>query len=242
MRHPLNRLRPVSDVISQAAHAMSRPGKCSPMPAARHKFVTVPTRQFHQRSHDRSWGHPRHCSSCSHTANMSQSCNQLSRTSKHCWCVSFVKQQGVSPSSFPRPQHLGNDNKHVYHSIKELHLWNLHCLLNCLDVRYLPLHHHWHIDDSVDDTFRDTLLGNDLDHYHYFSHNLWCGDVVNLLLGALPNALLNRTTSMISSTTFGTHSIVTCVLPSGRNRRRSAFLRTSVNSCPDVSTSSVSEA
>ena len=33
-------------------------------------------------------------------------------------------------------------NRHVYHSIKELHLWNLPCLPNCLDERYLALHHH----------------------------------------------------------------------------------------------------
>ena len=32
--------------------------------------------------------------------------------------------------------------------------------------------------------------GNDLDHFHYFSHDLWYGDVENLLHGALLNALL----------------------------------------------------
>ena len=42
-------------------------------------------------------------------------------------------------------------NRHVYHSIKELHLWNLPCLLNCLDERNLALHYHWHIDDSIDE-------------------------------------------------------------------------------------------
>ena len=51
---------------------------------------------------------------------------------------------------------------------------------------------------------------------------------------------INRTTSMISSTTCGTHSIVTCVLPSERKHRRSPFLCTPVNSFPDVLTSSVS--
>ena len=33
-------------------------------------------------------------------------------------------------------------NRNVYHSIKELHLWNLPCLPNCLDERYLALDHH----------------------------------------------------------------------------------------------------
>ena len=70
------------------------------------------------------------------------------------------------------------------HSIKELHLWNLHCLLNCLDGWYLALRHHWHIDDTVDDTVRDTLLGNDLDHFCHSFHDLWYGDVDNLLHGA----------------------------------------------------------
>ena len=45
---------------------------------------------------------------------------------------------------------------------------------------------------------------------------------------------------MILSTACGTYSIVTCVLPSGRNHRRSPFLRASVNFFPDVLTSSVS--
>ena len=71
-------------------------------------------------------------------------------------------------------------NRHVYHSIKELHLWNLPCLPN-LDDRYLALHHHWHIDDSIDETLRETLLGNDLDHTGYFFHDLWFGDMDNLL-------------------------------------------------------------
>ena len=42
--------------------------------------------------------------------------------------------------------------------LKELHLWNLPCLPNCLDERYLALHHHWHIDD-FDEKLRETLLG-----------------------------------------------------------------------------------
>ena len=48
-------------------------------------------------------------------------------------CVSFVTQQGVSFSS---NWHLSlHHNKHVYHSVKELHLCNLQCLLKCLDGR-----------------------------------------------------------------------------------------------------------
>ena len=50
----------------------------------------------------------------------------------------------------------------------------------------MALHHHWHIDDSVD----DALSGNDLDHYRYFVHDLRYGDVHNLLYGALLNAVL----------------------------------------------------
>ena len=72
-------------------------------------------------------------------------------------------------------------NRHDYHSIKELHLWNLPCLLNCLDECYLALHQHWHIDDSVGDMLRDTLLVNNLDHTGYFFHDLWFGDMDNLL-------------------------------------------------------------
>ena len=75
-------------------------------------------------------------------------------------------------------------NRHVYHSIKELHLWNLPCLPNCLDDRYLALHHHWNIDD------RETLLVNDLDHTGYFFQDLWFRDVDHLLPGVRTNALL----------------------------------------------------
>ena len=71
-------------------------------------------------------------------------------------------------------------NRHVYHSIKELHLWNLPCLPNCLDERYLALHHHWHIDDFIDEKLRETLMGKELDHTGYFFHDLWFGDMDNL--------------------------------------------------------------
>ena len=54
-------------------------------------------------------------------------------------------------------------DRDIHHSIKESHLWNLHCLLNCLlncvSGCYLALHRHWHLNDSIDDTLRDTLLG-----------------------------------------------------------------------------------
>ena len=61
-------------------------------------------------------------------------------------------------------------NRHVYHLNKELHMWKLPCLPS----------HHWHIDDSIDKTLRETLLGKDLDHTCYFFHDLWFGDI-NLL-------------------------------------------------------------
>ena len=47
-----------------------------------------------------------------------------------------------------------------------------------------------HVDDSVDDTLRDELLGNSLDHFPYFLRDLWYGDVDNLLHGTLMTALL----------------------------------------------------
>ena len=53
-------------------------------------------------------------------------------------------------------------NKNVYHSVQELHLWNLHCPRNCLDGRHLALLRTWHIDDSVGDTLRDAFLGKGL--------------------------------------------------------------------------------
>ena len=37
-------------------------------------------------------------------------------------------------------------------SIKDLHLWNLCCPLNCLNWRFLALHRHWHTDDSTGET------------------------------------------------------------------------------------------
>ena len=44
----------------------------------------------------------------------------------------------------------------------------------------LSLHHHWDNDDSIDETFRETLMGNDLDNTGYFFHDLWFGDMGNL--------------------------------------------------------------
>ena len=40
-----------------------------------------------------------------------------------------------------------------------------------MDERYLALHHHWHIDDS---------MGKELDHTGYFFHDQWFGDMDNL--------------------------------------------------------------
>ena len=85
-------------------------------------------------------------------------------------------------------------NRHVYHSIKELHLWNLPCLLNCLDERCLAIHHNWHIHVSVEDTLRDTLLWNHLDHFHNFFYDLWCWYADNLLQHTTTTIRSPRTT------------------------------------------------
>ena len=69
-----------------------------------------------------------------------------------------------------------------------------------------------------------------------------CGTgVVNLLHGALPNALQRDQLHNFNDLLFDlrAYSIVTC-LPSGRNHRRSPLSSASVNSCPDVLPSSVS--
>ena len=157
-----------------------------------------PTRQLHScRSHGRSWGCPKNCGSCSHAANKRPNCTYLSHTSD---------MADVSPSSNNRAYPL-HHNKHVHHSVKELHLWNLHCLLNCLDDRYSALHHHWHIDDSVDDTLRHTLLVNDLDHFHYFLPRpvvRGSGQSAPRCAAERAPTRINRTTNF-SSTTCGTH-------------------------------------
>ena len=45
----------------------------------------------------------------------------------------------------------------------------------------MVLHHRWNIDDSIDETLREMLLVNDLDHTGYFFQDLWFRDVDNLL-------------------------------------------------------------
>ena len=85
-------------------------------------------------------------------------------------------------------------NRDFYHSIKESHLWNLHCLLNCLlncmSGWYLALHRHWHLNDSIDDTLRDTLLGMIWTTSTTTFHNLWYGNFVNLPHGLVKNPFL----------------------------------------------------
>ena len=49
-------------------------------------------------------------------------------------------------------------SQQVFLLVKELHLWNLHGLLNCLGGRYLASQYRWHIGSW-----------DDLDH---FNHNL----------------------------------------------------------------------
>ena len=81
-----------------------------------------------------------------------------------------------------------------YHSIKESHLWNLHCLLNCLlnciSGWYLALHRHWQLNGSIDDTLRDTLLGMIWTTSTTTFHNLWYEGFVNLPHGLLRNPFL----------------------------------------------------
>ena len=73
-------------------------------------------------------------------------------------------------------------NRDFYHSIKESHLWNLHCLLNCLlncmSGWYLALHRHWHLNDSINDTLRDTLLVMIWTTSTTTFHNLWYGGFI----------------------------------------------------------------
>ena len=55
---------------------------------------------------------------------------------------------------------------------------------------YLALHRHWHLNDSVDDTFRDTLLGMIWTTSTTTFHNLWYGASSNLPHGLLRNPFL----------------------------------------------------
>ena len=64
---------------------------------------------------------------------------------------------------------------------------------------------HWYIDDSIDATLRNMLLESDQDRSRYFFHDLWYGDVDDLLHGALLNALLwnqSHDFTVISSMTW----------------------------------------
>ena len=81
-------------------------------------------------------------------------------------------------------------NKHVHHSIQELHLWNLHCPRNCLEGRFLVLLHNlarrrfsrWYASRCAP--------GNGLDHFHCFFHDLWYGDVGSPRTGPLTDSLM----------------------------------------------------
>ena len=55
---------------------------------------------------------------------------------------------------------------------------------------YLALHRHWHLNDSIDDTLRDTLLGMIWTTSTTTFHNLWYGGFVNLPHGLLRNPFL----------------------------------------------------
>ena len=165
-------------------------------------------------------------------------------------------------------------NSDFYHSIKESHLWNLHCLLNCLlkcmSGWYLALHRHWHLNDSINDTLRDTLLGMIWTTSTTTFHNLWYGGFVNLPHGLLRNPflrdhfdtshnlLLDLRDRHVHNSFNGAQLITllwdqwhnfTDLLHDLRNilsrhlrlavwtqHRRSSFLRTSINSFPDLST------
>ena len=141
MRHPLNQLGPNSTSFLQLGHVVSLLRNCSL--ASNSAVSFTPDAQ-----------ELRFLDTCCEQASKLQSSVSTLQT----WLMCLL-------SSNNRACHLHHSwhislhhNKHVYHSIKELHLWNLHCRLNCLDGRHLASHHHWHFDDSVDDTHRDTLL------------------------------------------------------------------------------------
>ena len=86
-------------------------------------------------------------------------------------CIGSGKISGFEVLSFVETRHVSfmlqafrlNETcrcittSNIYHSIKELHMWN-HCFLNCLGGRYLAPQYHWHIGSW-----------DDLDHFY---HNL----------------------------------------------------------------------
>ena len=61
---------------------------------------------------------------------------------------------------------------HNKYSMKELHLWNLQCFLNCLGGRYLASQYHWLIGswDDLDHFYHNLLLDlRDLVVYNLFN-------------------------------------------------------------------------
>ena len=142
----------------------------------------------------------------------------------------------------------------------------LNCLLNCVSGCYLALHRHWHLNDSIDDTLRDTLLGmiwttstttfttcgtgasstclgNPFLRDHFdTSHNLLLDlrdcHVHNSLNGALLITLLWDQKHNFTDLLHDLRNILSrhLRLAVWTQHQRSSFLRTSINSFPDLST------
>ena len=96
----------------------------------------------------------------------------------------------------------------------------------------MALHHHWHIDGSVDDTLRDTHL----DHFRRCFHDLKYGDVDNLLHGALLNALLWDQSHNFNGLVHALRNVFNrhLRLAISTQPRKITILRTSVNFFPRV--------
>ena len=139
----------------------------------------------------------------------------------------------------------------------------LNCLLNCMSGWYLALHRHWHLNDSIDDTLRDTLLGMIWTTSTTTFHNMWYGGFVNLPHGLLRNPFLrdhfDTSHNQLVHNSFNGALWITLLWDQSHNytdllhdlrniisrhlrlivwtqHRRSSFLRTSINSFPDLST------
>ena len=233
-----------------------------------------PTLQVLQRGHFSSYARFENCSPAFNSAvsvfDMSESRRCLTclfRQARHHLFALNMKANFIRLSIGPRHATLTCltrgllslcHNRDFYHSIKESHLWNLHCLLNCLlncmSGWYLALHRHWHLNDSIDDTLQDTLFGDDLDHFH---HNLSQLVVRGLRQSASRSAqksvledhfdtshnlLLDLRDCHVHNSFNGALLIAllwNCLhlrLAVWTQHRRSSFLRTSVNSFPDSST------
>ena len=164
------------------------------------------TLQVLQRGHFSSYARFENCSPAFNSAvslfDMSESRRCLTSSKTHVFALN-IKANFIRLCIGPRHATLScltrgllslYHNRDFYHSIKESHLWNIHCLLNCLlncmSGWYLALHRHWHLNDSIDDTLRDTLLGMIWTTSTTTFHNLWYGGFVNLPHGLLRNPFL----------------------------------------------------